>query len=368
VTDTNLGGRRSIALSFALGGGILTLALACGSSEPSSGSGGTTGSGGTASGGTSAGGAPNSSGGASSGSGGSDLGGAASGGNGSVEMGFAQLYPGDVGIDNEPSVIFADDFESYAEASDLWDRWDNTFQEAHTRIAMESANVFFGEQALEFTLPASTEEVSNAVQKVLTEELDVLYLRWYSKFDVSNDIVGSSHNGGGISAHYFVDDQATPGVPADGTNKFLMEFEHWRGEATTPAPGELNVYIYHPEQRDDYGDHFFPSGKVLPNTSIPFDFGDSFVSRPDLVPELDRWYCYELMVRANTAGERDGRVTIWLDGVRVGDFGNLRLRDVDTLKIDRFNLSFHARESPTSTKRFYDNVVAATAYIGPMTP
>ena len=349
-----------------LGAGVLAQAAGCGSHDQADGvSSGGVSSGGASSGGTNSGGsggpAPN---GGSSGG----LAGGASGGTaaGDVETGFAARYPGDIGIENEHSLIFADDFESYGDASELWDRWDNTYQEDQTRIAIEPGNVFFGEQSLEFTLPASSEELSNAVQKVLTDELDVLYLRWYAKFDADNDIVGSSHNGGGISAHYFVGDQATPGIPADGTNKFLMEFEHWRGDATTAAPGELNVYIYHPEQRDDYGDHFFPSGKVLPNTSIPFDFGDSFESRPDLVPELERWYCYEVMVRANTVGERDGQVTLWLDGVRVGDFGNLRLRDVDTLKIDRFNLSFHARETPSSTKRFYDNVVAATAYIGPM--
>ena len=39
-----------------------------------------------------------------------------------------------------------------------------------------------------------------------------------------------------ISAHYFVNGQATPGVPADGTNKFLVKLENWRGEAATPRP------------------------------------------------------------------------------------------------------------------------------------
>jgi hypothetical protein len=170
-----------------------------------------------------------------------------------------------------------------------------------------------------------------------------------------------------MSAHYFVDGQATPGVPADGMNKFLVEYEHWRGEASTASPGLLNVYVYHPEQRDDYGDHFFPSGLVQPNTSLPFDFGPDFVAQPEVIPELGRWYCYELMVRANTPGERDGRITLWLDGEQIADFENLRMRDVDTLKLDRFNLSFHARATPTETRRWYDNVVAARSYIGPMT-
>jgi len=48
---------------------------------------------------------------------------------------------------------------------------------------------------------------------------------------------------------------------------------------------------------------------------------------------LDRWYGYELMVQANTPGQRDGRVAIWIDGKLIADFLNVRLCDVNTLKI-----------------------------------
>jgi hypothetical protein len=292
-----------------------------------------------------------------------DTGGASDGG------GIAARYPGDIGIANDPDVIFADDFESYTQASDLTQKWDNFFQASLTSIAMGSGNVWAGQKALEFTLPQQTVELSNGVQKILKTELDVLYLRFYSKFDKSFDVTGSSHNGGGINAHYFNGFTATPGVPANGTNKFLIEYECWRGQVTDTSPGQLNVYIYHPEQRSNYGDHFFPSGLVQPNTSIPNNFGPTFVSRPDITPALDRWYAYEVMLKANTAGQRDGRVTLWLDGKLIGDFPNLRFRDVDTLKIDRFNLSLHAGSNPVGvTHKWYDNVVAAKSYIGPMSP
>jgi hypothetical protein len=156
-------------------------------------------------------------------------------------------------------------------------------------------------------------------------------------------------------------------VPADGTNKFLVEYECWRGATTDKSPGSLNVYIYHPEQRTNYGDHFFPTGLVLPNTSIPFDFGPDFVQRPDIIPKLDTWYCWEYMVKANTPGQKDGRIAIWLDGKLAADFGNLRLRDVATLKIDRFGLSFHIKSNPNGeSAKWYDNVVAARSYIGPI--
>jgi hypothetical protein len=338
--------------------GTLAASAGCGGDEAASTSTAPSGSGGTS--------ATTSSSGGTSGT--SSGGTSSSGGSGGASGGIAAKYPGDVGIESDPDVIFADDFESYADQTELWNRWDNTFQQDQTRIATEPGNFYAGQQAVEFTLPAQNQELSNGVQKIVSPELDTMYLRWYSKFDANNDIIGSSHNGGGISAHYFNGFQATPGIPADGTNKWLTEYEHWRGDAATAAPGDLNIYIYHPEQRDNYGDHFFPTGLVMPNTSIPYDFGPNFVPQPDVIPDLDRWYCYEYMVKANTPGQRDGRITLWLDGEQIADFQNLRLRDVDTLKIDRFNLSLHAQNTPQETKKYYDNVVAAKSYIGPMAP
>lgn len=281
--------------------------------------------------------------------------------------GIADRYPGDAGIANDPAVIFADDFEDYAQPSDLTRKWDHFYQPSGTRLATEPENVFAGRQALEFTTPARQAELSHAMDKRISPELDVIYLRYYSKFQAPYDVVGSSHNGSSISAHYFEGNRATPGVRADGTNKFLVNLENWRGDTATPSPGRLNVYVYHPGQRDRYGDHFFPSGEVLPNSSQPFDFGPDFAARPDLIPELDRWYCHEIMVQANTPGQRDGRIMFWLDGVLAADFRNLRLRDVADLKIDRIQLCFHIGTNPSGeTKKWYDNVVVARSYIGPI--
>jgi hypothetical protein len=373
--------------------GMATIGAACGSDEnqpaPSQtggaagalagGSGGTSGlaTGGGGSGGVVGG--SGGSGGVAPGGGGSGGQGGASGSSGGsgtsgdggpiVGGGIAAKHPGDVGIAADPDVVFADDFESYAQGSDLNKNWSAVYQNQYVRITTTTANVYAGKQALEFELPQQTAELSDATDKVISPERDVLYLRYYSKFMPPYDVVGSSHNGSSISAHYFINGQATPGVKADGTNKFLANLEDWRGDVATPSPGPLNIYIYHPEQRDIWGDHFFPNGDVQPNTSIPNNFGPTFVARPNVTPALDRWYCYEYMLKANMPGQRDGQITVWLDGTLVADFPNLRLRDVATLKIDRFGLSFHIKSNTAGVaKKWYDNVVAATAYIGPIVP
>jgi hypothetical protein len=277
-------------------------------------------------------------------------------------IGIAARYPGDAGIGADPAVLFADDFESYANGSGLTSRWSEAYHAANIRIATEAANVFRGSKSLEFTVPQTTSEVSNTVAKVVSPARDVLFVRFYARFDTGFNVVGSSHNGSTISAQY-----CCPGVRADGYNKFLVSYEAWRDSAASPNPGRLNAYVYHPDQRDIWGDHFFPTGLVLPNTSLPFDFGPEFVSRPDVTPVLGRWYAYEFMVQANTPGRRDGRIAFWLDGQLIADFQNLRLRETTALAIDRFTLDLHVHtNSLAPARKWYDNVVAATSYIGPI--
>lgn len=287
------------------------------------------------------------------------------------DTGIASKHPGDAGIEKEAACVFHDDFEGAAKPGDLPAKWDaGVFHEEHIRIAEEKENVHGGKRALEFTVPKQAGELSNSVAKKITDEKEILFLRYYSKFDKGFDQVGSSHNGSMICSHYYVNGAATPGVRADGKNKFLACFECWRGEEQTPAPGGYNVYCYHPEMKDRFGDHFFPSGTVLPNSwerSGEKTFGKDFVARPDVTPVLDRWYCHEFMVKANTVGKRDGRIACWIDGKLIADFRNLRLRDVPELKIDRFALDLHIGSNvKRENKKWYDDVVAATSYIGPM--
>ncbi|WP_165223589.1 alpha/beta hydrolase [Aquisphaera insulae] len=278
------------------------------------------------------------------------------------DRGIAARHRGDVGIESDPGVLFRDDFESGGPGA----RWDMAYHKPNLRITTEPADACHGARALEMTVPRQPGEVSNELVKRFEAGRDVLFLRYYAKFDPGFDAVGSSHNGAILSAVGPALPYATPGVRADGRNKFLASLEDWRGEPETRSPGPLNVYCYHPAQRDVWGDHFFPTGVVLPNTSIPGDFGPSFVPRPDVTPELGRWYCYELMLRANSPGRRDGRIAAWLDGKLVADFPGLRLRDDERLKINHATIVLHIKASPSrSNRKWYDDVVIATSYIGP---
>jgi hypothetical protein len=221
--------------------------------------------------------------------------------------------------------------------------------------------------ALEFKVPQTSNEVSNTLVKYINPTEDVVFIRFYAKYDAGFNVSGSSHNGSTISSSYWEGPGGGPGIPADGYNKFLVSGEAWRDGNEPANPGSLNAYVYHPEQRDIWGDHFFPTGRVLPFDYLLGDFGPYFISRPEVVPELNHWYAYEIMVKANTPGERDGRIAFWLDGELIADWLNIRLRDTTDLKVDRVSIDLHVKNNSLGVaKKYYDNVVIATSYIGPM--
>ena len=277
--------------------------------------------------------------------------------------GIASRYANDAGIAADPAVVFADDFESYSAASGLTasGRWSQYYQGANTRISTATGTFYAGLKALEFTMPETSTEIANAVVKNLPVTEDVLFVRTYTKFESGFDGVTGGHNGIRISGNY-----PGPGRIPNGSDffLFLVDSSVFYGES---YPGAINVYAYHPEQRSQWGDHFYPDGKVLPIDSIPGNFGPTFVARPNFLPQTDRWYSYELMVKLNTPGQRDGRVTVWIDGNVIADFPNLRMRDTTSLKIDQVQLELYGQTNPSrADRKWYDNVVIARSYIGPM--
>jgi hypothetical protein len=287
--------------------------------------------------------------------------------------GIASRYPGDIGIGNDPAVIFADDFESYTSPDQAKARWGNGSGLIRMRIATESANVFSGNKAMEFNLPVTSTEISSSLWRLLSPEQDTVYMRFYQKFDAGYNIPGGNHNGITLSAHY-----VGPGIkpPADGTGFFLFFLQNnILGHAGESAPGFSHLYVYWPKQRSEFGDHWYPDGTVIPSSptignkgewlAYPTQYPD-FKVMPNFQPMRDRWYCVELMVRANTPGQNNGEVKFWVDGQLKGAFPNLNIRSISTLKMDKAFLTIHTHKSDRVNKKWHDNVVIATEYIGPM--
>jgi hypothetical protein len=262
------------------------------------------------------------------------------------DTGISAKFPLDIGIDKDPAVIFTDNFET----GGLRDKWNHAVWNETSRLVTDDpANAHGGKRALEFTLPQGSTN-GHGVTVRFARGYDTIFVRYYAKFDKDDDFYNSAHDGACLAAIADGVPFSSPGVRADGRNKFMASLDTWRLEDMKPVPtppGEWIVYCYHPEQRGGYGDNFYP--------------------KPKFYVERDRWYGCELMLKANTVGQKDGRAAFWVDGKLTGDFPNLHLRDVDTLKINHLTLTLYiGRNKVRSNRMWYDDVVVATEYIGPL--
>ncbi len=271
--------------------------------------------------------------------------------------GIAAAYPGDAGIEAHANVLFADGFEAYSSAGGLSSsgNYDVYYQQSH--VTIDTSTVFSGGRSLRMTIPATGGELYNAVVKTIAPERDALYVRVYGRYQDDYSGVSYAHNGIRISGNY-----SGPGQRPDGTDFFLVLIENSR-LGSEPEPGYTHAYVYHPEQDDAYGEHWFSDGSTSNGGQ---SFGESFVARPKRVPQRGQWISFEVMVQLNEPGVRDGRIAVWQDGELIADWTGLRFRDVATLKIDEIQLENGGQSSAQSNAKWYDNLVVATSYIGPM--
>ena len=319
--------------------------------------------------------------------------------NSSSSEGIASRYPLDAGIASDPDVLYADDFESYTVATKEQltapGHWTQVNWPNDLRLATEPANQppnIGSTKSLEMSLPIISKELSITLGKDFLPTQDLVYARMYQKFAANYNCSG--HNGVRISARY-----PGPGTAPseDGTQYFLFLLQNGMvTNAATPLLGPTHLYVYWPRQRyriigtpvgRQWGDHWRPTGEALPNIDVAHRVGEdgqavanrgewlAFPSQypnwkpmADFTPLGDRWYCVELMVKANTPGQNDGEVKYWIDGELKGSYSNLFMRSIADLKLDTVHFMLHSHRTTEVQRKWYDNVVIAKKYIGPIRP
>jgi hypothetical protein len=270
--------------------------------------------------------------------------------------GLAAAFPNDAGIASNPNVIFADNFESYTSVGQLTSSGNYDAFWQGSNLAIDTATVFNGSKSMRMRMPQTGNEVANAIVKDLPPR-DVIFMRAYWRFQPNYAGLDSSHNGMRVTGNYL-----GPGRRPNGRDFFLVNIENskWGSE---PEPGYTHAYVYHPEQDDIYGEHWFADGRTSNGAQ---SFGPFFQSRPSQAAARGVWLSIEIMVRMNTPGTRDGRIAVWQNGSLIADWVNVRFRDVNTVKIDQIQLENGGQGSTQPNDKWYDNLVIAGSYIGPM--
>ncbi len=261
--------------------------------------------------------------------------------------GLARLYPGDEGIENDPRVLFVDDFET-GNPQQIGARWGQISKRENVTLADDIHAASPGYKSIHFK--------DNAHLYTHTKGVDTMYARFYVKF---HEKTGYIHH----FVHLVADRTPTPwpkggaGETPPGDAKFSTGIEPTGRWGKFPPPGVWNFYTYWHEMKTKWGSVY--NGKQQP-----------------IVP--GRWYCVEVMLKANSSPDKDdGEQAFWVDGELYGRFTGFRWRTTDKLKINSFWLLYYNTDQPARHNKdpnpqsrvmevWFDDIVIATEYIGPV--
>ena len=232
------------------------------------------------------------------------------GGGGGNDNTLADRYPGDVGLADDPSVLFFDDFEAG------WGRW-NAPQNDTQYLFLEddSSTAHAGSRYLRSTVTTQHLEenmyISSSTRANFDRRVDEVYWRFHTQFPhvaanphhwIRMAAGNESFNSSGLA------NTVPPGDEGfwfdfDANNNDLFNFYvYWYnmrsgrcndGSATPGCEGDQGSTYY-------YGNVFRPPGQTA------FPRGD--------------WFCVEIRAKANTVGKSDGQLSFYINDQLVGDY------------------------------------------------
>jgi hypothetical protein len=349
---------------------LLALGSGCGSSGGNSGAAGSGGSGGSsASGGTSGSGAGGSAGSAGSGAG-----------------GIASKYPGDVGIGQDPDVVWAENFEEGSVGA-VTGRYDDHKNSAGMALVSDVPAKSGGKASMKLT---ASGDGANATDfyKNLAPGYQELYVRYYAKYQAN---VKWHHTGVWVGGYNPASKWPNPqaGLKPNGDDRFSVSLE--------PMEQGQNV-------RMDFYNYWMDmhSWMAQPSGSTAY-YGNSLVHEKSIVAPGDQWMCIELHIKLNPSGAngKGAELGLWVNDQSVIQFTDakplgywvrdkfcsaladspectnyppasgttmipmdLQYRSTTALKLDAFWPQNYITDAGASGSVWYDDMVVAKKRIG----
>ncbi len=256
-------------------------------------------------------------------------------------------------------IIFSEDFEDL----DLGEHWEILHEDsAHAGFETRGEFVRSGKASFRLTAPNPTGEAyeihgyqyresDSWIRTWFLPGYDQVYVRWYAKFDKDFQQGRQMHWCGlrGARSDKPNTGFGKAGSRPDGTDRFTTSIEPAFTKGNEP-PGQMCFYSYWPEMKQS-GD-----GKY---------WGNRFYADPPFFIERDRWYCFEMMVKLNELGERDGEQALWVDGQKIIHEKDFRWRDSDILKLNLFKFGLYIHYCEHDCTYWVDDLVISTEYVGP---
>jgi hypothetical protein len=293
----------------------------------------------------------------------------------SAGPGLAARYPGDVGIEKDPAVIFAEGFEAEELPTSGYDQPGGFYDVKGYPELMHrtGADAAVGKYSLELIHKAGVVSPEWMHRKFPGQ--DTLHVRFYRKF-------------------------ATDWVWAPlGIHDTII----FAGKYDSPAAADIALYLDISGVDQRWGPPVAAQGTVLSKQpalvfkssfqgpGLDFGLGWEIIShvgwdnyyvlpfnaKPAPVLEGGRWYCFEYMGKMNSApASKDGEARLWVDGVLITEMKGLILRDPTHMAIKWDHWMLGPRYGPRALrgqeegpahdqKNWIDGIVVATSYIGP---
>lgn len=304
--------------------------------------------------------------------------------------GIAAKYSADAGIEKDPRVVFAENFE-HASLDEITKRWETVTQPESMSLTDDTPPGSHGKQSLLMTHIGGKGTGSHLYRR-LQPGYEKLHGRFYVKFDP--DCAPIHHFGTTLGGNH----PSTPwpmvraGHPPAGDKSF------WVGVEPFGKSWVWDYYAYWSEMRGSP-----PRGQT---------WGNSFIRDTELKVERGKWICVELMMKMNDPDDTNGEMALWIDGKPISHLGKgfpkgkwvydkftpnedgegirwnhatggperfnvpkgglpfegFRWRTVDDLKLNYVWLYLYITQAPEghASRVWFDDIVIARDYIGPI--
>jgi hypothetical protein len=214
--------------------------------------------------------------------------------------GIAAKYPGDAGIERDPDVVFVESFEG--SVAEICGRWEAVSGKPIMSKSDDVVPGSGGKQSLLLTRVAGGTDGymdgGNLYRRLRNDKggfgYDRLFFRFYMKFNAEHAPI--HHYGSGLVGFYPPTPwpQGGAGVRPNGDARWTTQVE----------PSDFTSWHYYSYWQGMGGSP--PRGQTWGNT---FEIGV-----PAREVATEKWICLEIMVKMNDVGERNGEQAYWLDG------------------------------------------------------
>jgi hypothetical protein len=129
-----------------------------------------------------------------------------------------------------------------------------------------------------------------------------------------------------------------------------------------------NCHTYMGEQAvQELCDHCASIGMPTCDVQEQCCWGDEFEPDPPAAFPVGEWFCFEMMLQANTPNEHDGVMAYWINGALGHQVDAMMWRTVPELALNRVGLQHYIETEDAnghSNRVWFDDVVVSTERIG----